>query len=109
KEGKLRALAVTTTTRWPALPDIPAMAEFQPGFEARGWIGIAAPKQTPVAVINKLNATVNAALADPKIVARLADLGTVPYIAAPTELDKMFVVEHDKWVKVIRAAAIKAE
>jgi tripartite-type tricarboxylate transporter receptor subunit TctC len=109
KEGKLRALAVTTTTRWPPLPDIPALAEFQPGFEARGWIGIAAPKRTPAAIINKLNATINAALADPTIVACLADLGTVPYIAAPAELDKMFVAEHDKWGKVIRAAGIKLE
>jgi tripartite-type tricarboxylate transporter receptor subunit TctC len=109
KNGKLRALAVTTTTRWPPLPEIPALAEFQPGFEARGWIGIAAPKQTPAAIISKLNATINAALADPTVVARFADLGTVPYIAAPAELDKMFVAEHEKWIKVIRAAGIKLE
>jgi len=109
KQGKLRALAVTTTKRWPPLPDIPALAEFQPGFEARGWVGIAAPKQTPVTVIDKLNATINAALADPTIVARLADLGAVPYIATPAELDKLFVAENAKWTKVIRAAGIKAE
>jgi len=109
KQGKLRALAVTTTKRWPPLPDIPALAEFQPGFEARGWVGIAAPKQTPVAVIDKLNATINAALADPTIVARLADLGAVPYVATPADLDKLFVAENEKWTKVIRAAGIKAE
>ncbi len=109
KEGKLRALAVTTTKRWPPLPDIPALAEFQPGFEARGWVGIAAPKQTPLAVVNKLNATVNAALADPTIVARLADLGAVPSSGTPAELDTMFAAESEKWTKVIRAAGIKLE
>jgi tripartite-type tricarboxylate transporter receptor subunit TctC len=110
KEGKLRALAVTTPARWPSLPDIPALAEYQPGFDARGWIGIAAPKQTPVAVIDKLNAAINAALADPQIVARLADLGAVPYAGAtPAELDKLFVDETEKWGRVIRAANIKLE
>jgi tripartite-type tricarboxylate transporter receptor subunit TctC len=109
KEGKLRALAVTTAKRWSPLPDIPALAEFQPGFEVRGWVGIAAPKQTPVAVIDKLNGAINAALADPTIVARLADLGAVPYPATPAELDKLFADEADKWGKVIRAANIKLE
>jgi tripartite-type tricarboxylate transporter receptor subunit TctC len=109
KGGKLRGLAVTTAKRWPPLPDIPALAEFQPGFEARGWVGIAVPKRTPVAVIDKLNSVVNAALADPEIVARLADLGAVPYPATPAELDKLFADEAEKWTKVIRAANIKLE
>jgi tripartite-type tricarboxylate transporter receptor subunit TctC len=109
KDGKLRALAVTSPTRWAPLPDVPALAEFQPGFEARGWIGIAAPKRTPVTIIDKLNGAVNAALADPNIVARLADLGAVPYVAKPAELDALFAEQADKWGKVIRAANIKLE
>ena len=109
KDGKLRALAVTSPARWAPMPDVPALAEFQPGFDARGWVGFAVPKRTPVAVINKLNAAVNAALADPIIIARLADLGAVPSTGTPAELDKMFVAEHDKWGKVIRDAEIKLE
>jgi tripartite-type tricarboxylate transporter receptor subunit TctC len=109
KQGKLRALAVTTATRWPALPDVPAMAEFQPGFEAKGWIGIAAPKQTPVEIVDKLNQEINTALADPKIVARIRDLGAVPYIASPADLDKLFVEETAKWGKIIRAANIRPD
>jgi tripartite-type tricarboxylate transporter receptor subunit TctC len=109
KQGKLRALAVTTTTRWPALPDVPALAEFQPGFEAKGWTGIGAPKQTPVEIVDKLNREINAALVDPKIVAHIRDLVAVPYIASPAELDKLFVEETAKWGKVIRAANIKLE
>jgi tripartite-type tricarboxylate transporter receptor subunit TctC len=109
KNGKLRALAVTSPTRWAPLPDVPALAEFQPGFEARGWVGFAVPKPTPAAVIDKLNAAVNAALADPTIIARFADLGAVPYPATPAELDTLFAEQADKWTKVIRAAGIKAE
>jgi tripartite-type tricarboxylate transporter receptor subunit TctC len=109
KNGKLRALAVTSPTRWAPLPDVPALAEFQPGFEARGWVGFAVPKPTPVAVIDKLNAAVNASLADPTIIARFADLGAVPYPAKPAELDKLFAEQADKWTKVIRAAGIRAE
>lgn len=109
KQGKLRALAVTTATRWPALPDVPALAEFQPGFEAKGWIGVAAPRQTPVTIMDKLNREINAALVDPQIVARITALGAVPYVASPAELDDLFVKEAAKWGKVIREAGIKAE
>jgi tripartite-type tricarboxylate transporter receptor subunit TctC len=109
KNGKLRALAVTSPMRWAPLLDVPALAEFQPGFEARGWVGFAVPKPTPVTVIDKLNAAVNAALADPTIIARFADLGAVPYPAKPAELDKLFAEQADKWTKVIRATGIRAE
>jgi tripartite-type tricarboxylate transporter receptor subunit TctC len=109
KNGKLRALAVTSPTRWAPLPDVPALAEFQPGFEARGWVGFAVPKATPATVIDKLNAAVNAALADPTIITRFAELGAVPYPAKPAELDTLFAEQADKWTKVIRAAGIKAE
>ena len=78
RAGKLRALAVTTATRSEALPDIPTVGEFVPGYEASGWYGVGAPKNTPAEIIDKLNKEINAALADPKMKARLADLGAVP-------------------------------
>src|SRR6516225_5485226 len=94
---KLRALAVTTATRSEALPDIPAVNEFVPGYEASGWSGFGSPKGTPTEVIDKLNKEINAGLADPKIKAQLADLG------------KLIADESDKWGKVIRALNIKAD
>jgi tripartite-type tricarboxylate transporter receptor subunit TctC len=109
RAGKLRALAVTTATRSPALPDIPTLAEFQPGFEASAWNAFAAPKQTPAEVIDKLSNAIDAAIADPKIAARIADMGATPFHASPAELDKLVVEQTEKWGKVIRAAHIKAE
>jgi len=109
KAGKLRALAVTTATRSEVLPHIPSLRELLPGYEASAFFGIAAPKATPIAVIGKLNEVVNAILADPKMVARLAELGGAPLALSPAAFGKLIVDETDKWGKVIRAANIKAE
>ena len=109
RTGKLRALAVTSATRSAALPDIPTMAEFVPGYEASGWYGIGAPKKTPTDIIDRLNKEINAALADPKMKARLADLGAVPMSMTPAEFGKFIASETDKWGKVIQAANIKPE
>jgi tripartite-type tricarboxylate transporter receptor subunit TctC len=109
KAGKLRALAVTSATRLPWLPDVPALGEFLPGYEVEGWIGIGAPKSTPVPIIERLNKEINAGLANPNIVARIADLASTALVASPAELDKLVVESTEKWGKVIRAAGIKAE
>jgi tripartite-type tricarboxylate transporter receptor subunit TctC len=109
RSGKLRALAVTTATRSEALPDIPTVAEFVPGYEAVGWYGIGAPKSTPAEVIEKLNKETNATLADPKFRSRLADLGAVPMSMAPVEFEKFIAEETEKWGRVIRVANIKLE
>jgi tripartite-type tricarboxylate transporter receptor subunit TctC len=109
RAGKLRALAVTTVSRSPVLPNIPTLGEFLPGFEANSWIAVGAPKNTPAEIIDKLNREVNAGLADPKIVGRLADLGSTALVLSPADLDKFVVNETEKWGKVVRAAGIKAE
>ena len=109
RAGELRALAVTSATRSDVLPDVPAIAEVVPGYVATGWQGIGAPAKTPGAIVDKLNKEVNAALADPKFTARLADLGGIPFASSPAEFAK-FVVEYtEKWANVIRAAGIKGE
>jgi tripartite-type tricarboxylate transporter receptor subunit TctC len=109
KSGKLRALAVTTAARSEALPDVPTMNEFIPDFEASQWIGLVAPKDTPPAIIEKLNAEINAGLADPGIKARFADLGGVVLPGSPADFGKLIRDETEKWGKVIRAANIKVE
>ena len=109
KTGKLRALAVTTAERWEALPDIPTLGDFLPGYEASGWQGFGAPKNTPTEIIEKLNKEINAALADPKMKARLADLGGTSLAGSPADFGKLIADETEKWAKVIRAANIKAE
>jgi tripartite-type tricarboxylate transporter receptor subunit TctC len=109
RDGKLRALAVTTSTRSEALPDIPTVGNFVPGYEASDWFGIGATKGTPPEIVEKLNKQVNAALADPKMKARLADLGGVPMPATPADFGKLITAEPEKWGKVIRAANIKAQ
>jgi tripartite-type tricarboxylate transporter receptor subunit TctC len=109
RAGKLRALAVTAATRQEALPDIPAVAEFVPGYEASGWIGIGAPKNTPVEIIDKLNKEINAGLADPTVAARLADLGAEAFASSPASFGEFIVEFTKRWGKVIRAANIKAE
>jgi tripartite-type tricarboxylate transporter receptor subunit TctC len=109
KAGKLRALAVTSATRLPWLPDVPALGDFLPGYEVTGWIGIAAPKNTPAAIIDKLNKEINAGLADPQIAARVADMASTVLIASPTDLDKLVVEQTARWGKVIQEAGIKAE
>ena len=109
RAGKLRALAVTTATRSEALPDIPTVGDFVPGYEASGWFGIGAPKNTPAEIIDKLNKEINAGLADPKIKARLADLGGTVLAGSPADFGKLIADETEKWGKVIRAANIKPE
>ena len=109
RAGKLRALAVTTATRSEALPDIPTVGEFVPGYEASAWFGVGAPKNTPAEIIDKLNKEINAALADPKIKARLADLGGTVLPGSPADFGKLIADETEKWGKVIRAANIKPE
>ncbi len=106
KGGKVRALAVTTATRSAALPDVPTIAESIPGFEASTWQGIGAPKNTPPEIITSLNKEINAALVDPKIKERLADLGSVPMPMSPAEFEKYIVDETAKWAKVIHDANI---
>jgi tripartite-type tricarboxylate transporter receptor subunit TctC len=96
-------------SRVDALPDIPSMADFIPGFEAIGWVGVGAPKKTPAEIIDKLNKEINAGLADPKIKARLADLGALPVSMRPAEYGRFIAGETEKWGKVIRAANIKPE
>ena len=109
RADKLRALAVTTASRSPALPNIPTLGDFLPGFEASVWIAIGAPKNTPSEIIDKLNSEINAGLADPKIVARLTDLGGTALTVSPVNLDKFVVEETEKWGKVVRTVGIKAE
>jgi tripartite-type tricarboxylate transporter receptor subunit TctC len=109
RDGRLRALAVTTATRSDALPDIPTVAEFVPDYEASNWFGICAPNATPAEIVDKLNKEINAALADHKIKARLADLGSVPLALSPADFGKLIAEETEKWSRVIRAANIKPE
>jgi tripartite-type tricarboxylate transporter receptor subunit TctC len=109
RAGKLRALAVTTATRMETLPDLPTVSDFVPGYETSSWSGIGAPKNTPTEIIDKLNKEINAALADPKINARLADLGTTVLGGSPNEFGKLIADDTEKWAKVIRTANIKAE
>jgi tripartite-type tricarboxylate transporter receptor subunit TctC len=107
--GKLRALGVATKTRQAALPDVPTVAEFVPGYEASFWTGVAAPKGTPAAIVDKLNKEVNAVLADPKVKARLAEWGATALAGSPADFGKFIADETEKWGKVIRTANIKAE
>ena len=107
RAGRLRALAVTTATRLEVLPDLPTVGEFVPGFEASSMNGLGAPKRTPTEIVDKLNKEINAALADPKIKARIADLGLTPLVGSPADLEKLIADETEKWAKVIRAANIR--
>jgi tripartite-type tricarboxylate transporter receptor subunit TctC len=109
KSGKVRALAVTTTSRWKELPNVPALAEFLPGYQASVFFGLGAPKNTSPEIIDKLNKEINAGLDDPKIKARLADLGASPLVLSPAAFGKLIADETEKWGKVIRAANIKPE
>jgi tripartite-type tricarboxylate transporter receptor subunit TctC len=109
RSRKLRALAVTTLVRSDALPNVPTVDEFVKGFEASNWYGIAAPRNTPADIINRLNKEINASLADPRLKARLADLGATPMPMTPADFGKLIADETEKWGKVIRAANIKAE
>ena len=109
RAGKLRALAVSTITRSGALPELPTVAEFVPGYESSGWFGFGAPSKTPAEIVDKLNQEINAGLADPKMKPRLADFGGTPLVGSPADLGKLIADETEKWGKVIQAANIKAE
>jgi tripartite-type tricarboxylate transporter receptor subunit TctC len=107
--GKLRLLAVTGAQRSQLLPDTPTVGEFVPGYEASAWYGIGAPKGTPVEIIDRLNTEINAALADPKLKAQIADLGATVLAVSPADLGKLIAEDTEKWAKVIKFANIKAE
>jgi len=109
RDGRLRALAVTTATRSELLPDIPTVDQFVPGYEASGWFGLGAPKATPAEIVEKLNKEINAGLADPKIKTRLADLGGTPLVGSPADFGKLVADDTEKWGKVVRAANIKPD
>jgi len=109
KAGKLRPLAVTGATRSEALPDVPTVADFVPGFEASALQGIGAPKDTPAEIVEKLNKEINAGLADPKLKARFADLGARVSVGSPADFGKFIADETEKWAKVIKFAGAKAE
>ena len=107
KSGKLHALAVTTAKRSEALPDVPTVSEFLPGYEASGWNGLCAPRTTSADIIGKLNSAATSSLADPKMKGRFADLGAVTIAGSPDEFGKLIASETEKWARVIRAANVK--
>jgi tripartite-type tricarboxylate transporter receptor subunit TctC len=107
KEGRLRALAVTTTARADVLPDVPTLSEFIPGFEASQWIGLVAPRDTPVAIVERLNAEINAGLKDAKLKERFGQIGGIVLPGSPADFGRLIRDETEKWAKVIKAANIK--
>jgi tripartite-type tricarboxylate transporter receptor subunit TctC len=109
KAGRLRALGVTTATRVQALPNVPTVGEFVPGFETVSWYGIVAPRDTPASIVDLLNKAVNAGLADPKIKQSIADLGETVFSSSPAEFGRFVAAENEKWGEVLRAANIKLE
>jgi len=109
RAGKLRALAVTIERRLDALPDIPAVAEFVPGYEASAWFGVGTPRNTPVQIIDKLNKEINAGVADPKMKARLTDLGGIALRGSPSDFGKLIVEETEKWGKVVKLSGAKLD
>jgi tripartite-type tricarboxylate transporter receptor subunit TctC len=109
RAGKLRALAVTTAKRSDALPDIPTVGDFVPGYESSAWFGICAPKNTPTEIVDKLNKEINGALADPKMKARLADLGATALPGSPADFGRLIAEETEKWAKVVKFSDAKAD
>jgi tripartite-type tricarboxylate transporter receptor subunit TctC len=109
RAGKVRALGVTSAKRLPALPDIPAIGEFVPGYEATIYVGIAAPHDTPTVIVNALNHEINLSLADPKMAAKIAELGDAPLSLSTAEFQKLVVDETEKWAAVIKSAGVRAE
>jgi tripartite-type tricarboxylate transporter receptor subunit TctC len=109
RTGKVRALAITTATRLESVPDIPTVGDFVPGYEASGWQGIGVPKNTPTEIVDILNKEINAALADPKIKTRLADLGGTVLAGSPSEFGNLIADETEKWGKLIKFLGIKAD
>jgi tripartite-type tricarboxylate transporter receptor subunit TctC len=107
RADKLRALAMSNSTRWEALPDIPTVGEFVPGYEASGWLGVGVPRNTPAEIVDRLNKEINAGLADPKLSAALADLGGTVLPGSPGDFGKLIADETEKWTKVVKFAAIK--
>ena len=107
RAGKLHPLAVTTATRWEGLPDVPTVGDFVPGYESSVWSGLGAPRNTPGELVGKLNKEINAGLADPKIKARLADLGSIPFLSSPANFGKFIAEEIEKWGKVVRFSGAK--
>jgi tripartite-type tricarboxylate transporter receptor subunit TctC len=109
RSGKLRALAVTSATRSEALPSIPTLAEFVPGYEASAWFGVGAPRNTPAEIVDTLNREINAALTDPKMKERLADLGGTVLLGSPADFGKLIVEETEKWAKVVKFSGAKPD
>jgi tripartite-type tricarboxylate transporter receptor subunit TctC len=109
RAGRLRALAVTTATRSDALPDIPTVGEFLPGYEASAWFGVGAPKATPAEIVEKLNKEINEGLVDPKLKARFADLGAAVFPGSSSDFAKFIATETEKWAKVIKFSGAKAD
>jgi len=109
REGKVRALAVTTQTRSKSLPDLPTVAETVPGYVVTGWLGIGAPKGTPADVVERLNKEMNAVLTDPEVLTRLANVGSEPFSGSPSDFGRFLAAETDKWGKVVKFANLKVE
>jgi tripartite-type tricarboxylate transporter receptor subunit TctC len=109
RAGKLRPLAVASTARLEVLPDVPTVGDVVRGFEASGWNGIGVPKNTSIEIVDRLNKEIKAGLADPKIKARLADLGTTPFISSSAEFGKFIADETQKWAKVVKFAGVRPE
>jgi tripartite-type tricarboxylate transporter receptor subunit TctC len=109
RTGKLRALAVTTATRSDALPDVPSVGDFVPGYEASAFYGIGAPTNTPAQIVNRLNKEINAALADRELRARLVDLGSSVLIGSPPDFGKLIIEETEKWAKVVKLSGAKPD
>ena len=107
--GKLRALAVTTVTRSEALPDVPPVGDFVPGYEVISWFGVGAPTNTPAEIVDKLNREINAALADARMKARISDMGATPFVSSPADFGKFIADETEKWAKVIKFAGLKPD
>jgi tripartite-type tricarboxylate transporter receptor subunit TctC len=109
KDGRLRALAVTTAARADALPDIPTVADFVPGYEVSAWFGIGAPKNIPSEIVDRLNTEINEGLTGPTMKARLADLGSSAFVVSPAGFGQFIANETEKWAKVVKSAGIKPD
>jgi tripartite-type tricarboxylate transporter receptor subunit TctC len=109
RAGKLRALAVTTATRSPPLPDVPSLGDFLPGYDASTWLGIGAPKNTPPDIVEKLNKEINAVLADPSMEARIANFGYTAFASSSAEFGKFIAEDIQKWAKVVKFAGIRPD